>query len=192
MENLQRIHVKLLAEAPGDFSLDPFLAIFARYRQDAENPENWVDLADYAHMPKGAGMLLAGHRGNFSVDLGEPGPGFLYAGKGGFAGPFEERILEAFRRCLALVEPLLSEPEYPAGLHPSWGLWELVINDRLSAPNTDETDAALRPCVETALTRLFGSGAYSADRESDSRRRYGFSIRAKNAATLDDLKGELG
>ena len=156
---LQRIHLKLLAEAPADFSLDPFLAIFARQRQDAGSPEDWVDLADYAHMPKGAGMLLAGQRANFSIDLGDPGPGFLYAGKSGHEGSIEQRVLETFRRCLALVEPLLAEPEYPPALQPAWGSWELVINDRLEAPNTDETDTALRPGIESALDRLFGRGS---------------------------------
>ncbi len=189
--DLQRIHLKLLAEAPTDFSLDPFLAVFARLRQDTANPEVWVDLADYAHMPKGAGILLAGHRGNFSVDLGDPGPGFLYAGKSGHEGSIEQRVLETFRRCLAIVEPLLAEPEYPSALQPAWDSWELVINDRLEAPNTDETDAELRPRIEAALDQLFASGGYTAEREPDPGRRYGFSIRVRQAPTLEDLKSKL-
>ena len=50
--DLQRINVKLLATAPPDFSVDSFLAIFGRWRNDAEKPVGWFDLADYAHMPK--------------------------------------------------------------------------------------------------------------------------------------------
>ncbi len=188
--DLQRIHLKLLAEAPADFSVDPFLAVFARLRHDKANPEDWVDMADYAHMPKGAGMLLAGHRANFSIDLGDPGPGFLYAGKSGHEGAIDERVLETFRRCIALVEPLLAEPEYPSALQPAWGSWELVVNDRLEAPNTDATDAELRSGIETALDRLFG-GNYTAEREPDPGRRYGFSIRAGQAPTLEDLKSKL-
>ena len=189
--DLQRIHLKLLAEAPADFIVDPFLAIFARQRHDAESPEEWVDLADYAHMPKGAGMLLAGQRANFSIDLHDPGPGFLYGGKGGLKGSVEQRVLETFRRCLALVEALLAEPEYPPSLQPVWGAWELVVNDRLQAPNTVEIDALLRPGIVAALDFLFGPGAYTAERESDPRRRYGVSIRADPAPTLEDFKGRL-
>lgn len=189
--DLQRIHLKLLAESPADFSVDPFLAVFARLRQDTTNPEVWIDMADYAHMPKGAGMLLAGHRANFSIDLGDPGPGFLYAGKSGHQGSMEERVLETFRRCLAMVEPLLAEPEYPSTLQPMWGSWELVINDRLEAPNTDETDDALRSDIEAALDQLFGRGGYTAEREPDLGRRYGISIRAGQAPTLEDLKSKL-
>ncbi|MBG99966.1 MAG: hypothetical protein CMN58_06435 [Solibacterales bacterium] len=189
--DLQRIHLKLLAEAPSSFSVDPFLSIFARQRSEQENLECWVDLADYAHMPRGAGMLLVGHRANFSIDLGDPGPGFLYAGKLGLTGSIEKRILETFSRCLALVEVLLKQPEYPNSLEPCWGSWELVINDRLIAPNTAETDTALRSDIETALNVLFGSDNYTAELQNDPRKRYGLSIRAHKIPTLKELKTKL-
>ncbi len=63
------------ADAPPDFQLDPFLAIFGRWRQDKTHPAEWVDLADYAHMAEGPGILLAGHQGNFVVDRARPGLG---------------------------------------------------------------------------------------------------------------------
>ena len=189
--DLQRIHLKLLAKAPPDFSVDPFLSIFARQRHDVESPEDWVDLADYAHMSKGVGILLVGRRANFSIDLGDPSPGFLYGGKTGLQGPVEQRILETFRRCVTLVEVLLAEPEYPVVLEPLWGSWQLVMNDRLSAPNTADTDAFLRTDIEAALDFLFGPSSYKAERESDPGRRYGVSIRADQAPTLEELKGKL-
>ena len=63
--DIQRINVKLLAQAPAGFKLDPFLAIFGRWRHE-ESPEVWVDLADYAHMAQGQGIAIIGKRGNFS------------------------------------------------------------------------------------------------------------------------------
>ena len=167
--DIQRIHLKLLTSPPPDFSLDPFLSIFARQRQDVESVEGWLDLADYAHMSKGTGMLLAGRRANFSVDLGDPAPGFLYGTKTGLQGPIKQRVLETFSRCLALVEVLLTQPEYPKSLEPLWGSWQLIINDRLNAPNTDNTDAVLRVEIESALDFLFGPVAYKAEREHDLR-----------------------
>lgn len=189
--DLQRIHLKLLAKAPSNFSVDPFLSIFARQRSEQENLERWVDLADYAHMPRGAGMLLVGHRANFSIDLGDPGPGFLYAGKLALTGSIEKRILETFGRCLALVEVLLKQPEYPSSLEPCWGSWELVINDRLTAPNTAETDTVLRADIETALDVLFGVDNYVTELQNDSRKRYGVSIRAHKIPTVEELKMNL-
>jgi hypothetical protein len=189
--DLQHIHLKLLAKAPPNFSADPFLSIFARQRDEQESFENWVDLADYAHMPRGVGMVLVGHRANFSIDLGDPGPGFLYAGKLGLTGSVEERVLKTFGRCLALMEVLLEQPEYPHSLEPSWGAWELVINDRLAAPNTAQTDTTLRTGIEAALDFLFGANDYKIELQSDPRKRYGVSIRTHRIPTLGELKSKL-
>ncbi len=185
--DLQRIHVKMLAEAPLSLSLDPFLAIFGQWRNDKSHPARWVDLADYAHMAKGPVIVLAGHQGNYSLDRNDPGLGLLYAGKKDFEGSDEERIVEAFRRCLDLTKVLIGEAAYPADLKLQPGSWEIFINDRLEFPNDDDTDARLRLAVKSALDRLFGSGAFTAERDSDPQRRYGFSIRASADVTMDTL-----
>lgn len=177
----------MLADAPSSLSLDPFLAIFGQWRNDKIHPARWIDLADYAHMAKGPVILLAGHQGNYSLDRNDPGLGLLYAGKKDFEGSDEERILEAFRRCLGLTKALVGEAAYPADLKLHPGSWEIFVNDRLAFPNDEDTDARLRPAIEAALERLFGSGAYTAERDSDPQRRYGFSIRANRNRTVDGL-----
>lgn len=185
--DLQRIHVKMLAQAPPGFRLDPFLVIFGHWRQDKKHPARWVDLADYAHMARGPGILLAGHQGNFGIDLNRPGLGLLYAGKKDFDGSNDERIVEAFRRCLDLAKALIAEPAYPAELQLRPEAWEFCINDRLRFPNNDETDGELRPAIEAALNKLFGKRGCEMQRDSDPQRRYGFSIRAAAGLTLDIL-----
>ena len=185
--DLQRLHVKLLADAPPDLRLDPFLAIFGRWRQDKAHPAEWIDLADYAHMAKGPGILLVGKQGNLSINREDPGLGLLYAGKAGFEGSEEARIIEAFRRCLELTLAILGEPEYPTDLKLEPGSWELFINDRLDFPNNEATDTALRPAIESALDVLFGPGGYTLTRDGDPQRRYAFSIRAVAAGDLAAL-----
>jgi len=189
--DLQRIHVKMLADAPPDFRLDPFLAIFGRWRQDKTHPAQWVDLADYAHMAEGPGILLAGHQGNFVVDRARPGLGLLYAGKKDFEGANDERIVGAFRRCLDLTKALVTEPTYPAEMKLKPESWEFFINDRVYFPNNDETDAALRPAIESALNKLFGDGV-TMERDTDPQRRYAFSIRASTGLTLNQLYQRVG
>lgn len=184
--DIQRINVKLLAQAPAGFRLDPFLAIFGRWRHE-ESPEVWVDLADYAHMAQGQGIAIIGKRGNFAVDETPPGIGLLYAGKKGFEGATEDRIVEAFRRCLALTAALTEAPEYPSELELKPARWELVFNDRLDTPNTDETDDGLRPAISAALDKLFGAGNYELRREADPQRRYGYSITAADWVAAEDL-----
>ena len=183
--DLQRIDVKMLAEAPADLSLDPFLAIFSRWRHE-QDESDWIDLADYAHMPKGAGIMLIGKQGGFSVNLDDPGIGLLYSGRKDFAGTIEQRVLAAAHRCLRFTKRLTTEPEYPAQLKLLPSAWEIFINDRLNFPNTNETDQRLRGGIEAALNVLFGAGAYSMQKEDDPQRRYAFSVRAKQA-DLDQL-----
>lgn len=185
--DLQRIHVKMVADAPANLNLDPFLAIFGRWRHDSDHPAQWVDLADYAHMAKGPGIVLIGKQGDFSVNRDDPGLGLLYAGKKDFEGPLGKRIAEAFRRCLGLAESLLAEPEYPAALKVQTGVWEIFINDRLQFPNTSETDRLLREPIQSALDSLFGRDGYSLTRDMDPQRRYACSIRAQEAGELADL-----
>ena len=185
--DLQRINAKLMADAPADLNIDSILAIFGRWRHDKDHPSDWVDLADYAHMARGQGILLVGKQGNFSVDLTDPGPGLLYAGKKDFQGPAANRVLEAIRRCLALAVPLVGEPEYPTGLKLQPGWWELTINDRLDFPNTDETDGQLGPDIRSALDTVFGAGNYRAEREPNPGRRYAYSVRAKWPGGVKEL-----
>lgn len=177
--DLQRIDLKVLAEAPADLSLDPFLAIFSRWRKQ-QDESDWIDFADYAHMPHGAGIMLIGKQGSFSVNLDDPGIGLLYSGRKDFEGSFEQRVAEAFRRCLRLTKPLLAEPDYPKQLKLLPSSWEIFINDRLNFPNTDETDRRLRGPIESALDTLFGANGYAMERDKDPQRRYAFSVRAKN------------
>ena len=186
-EDLQRIHLKILADAPAGLSLDPFLAIFGRWRHDKNHPAEWVDLADYAHMAKGPGIMLGGKQCNFCVSTDDPGLGLLYAGKKDFEGPVENRVLEAFRRCIRLSQALAAEPEFPPEMTLNTKSWELFINDRLQFPNTDATDRLLRAPIQAALDELFGAGDYAMTRDTDNKRRYAFSIRAEKPETLNTL-----
>ena len=184
--DLQRINVKLFTHAPFDLNLDPFVDIFGRWREDAEDPSQWVDLADYAHVDRGPGVMLIGKRGNLSFDLAAPGPGILYANKSGLDGTPAERVMETFRRHLALVARLIKEQEYPKDLAPRPGSWEIVFNDRVATPNTDAIDSQLKPAVQLALEQLMGTGS-TLTREIDPQRRYGFVVDHSAIANLEGL-----
>lgn len=177
--DLQRIDLKAQLDAPRDVKLDPLLGIFGRWRNDKDHPARWVDLADYAHMSRGAGVVLIGKQGMFGVTRFDPGLGLLYSGRSEYDGSCEKRFIESFRRHLALATVLLREPDYPAELKTLTGSWELSLNDRLNFPNNEETDRLLRPPIQAALDKLFGPGSYETTTESDRQRRYGFTLQAK-------------
>src|SRR5437867_11410961 len=115
--DLQRIHIKILTDAPPTLNLSPFIEIFSRWRANQSYSAGWVDLADYAHVPRGPGIVLAGQRANFSFDMADPAAGFLYFARKGLIGSHAERITAALGSCLDLSQRLLAEREFPTGVH---------------------------------------------------------------------------
>jgi len=192
--DLQRIDLKVFLDAPPNYSLDldPVLTIFDRWRQETDHPEDWVDLADYAHMHLGPGVMMAGKRAHFAVDTNEPGVGLLYRGRKDFDGAVEERLLEAFRRALRLMTRLVSEPEFPSGLPVRSEDWLVAINDRLGFPNDDATEEQLKPGLLATLDHIFGEGGYQLERDADPQHLYSSRLRADQRRDLNELLEKAG
>lgn len=189
--DLQRIDWKVQVEAPEKYSVDPLLTVFDRWRQETDAPEDWVDLADYAHMARGPRVMMAGKRDHFSLDTNVPGPGLLVQTRKGLSGSIEERFIEAMKRHLTLSIRLTGEKEWPANLVPQGARWSVAINDRFNFPNDDATEAALKPGLTAALDRIFGKDGYTLTRDEDPQRRYGYTIQAKKARTLTEILGSV-
>jgi len=187
--DLQRIDWKVLVETPEKYSADPILTVFERWRQETDAPEDWVDLADYAHMQRGPKVMMAGKRDHFSLDTNVPGPGLLLQTRKGLSGSIEDRFVESMKRHLKLSVRLTGEAEWPANLIPHGAQWSVAINDRLGFPNDDATEAALKPGLTAALDRIFGKDGYTLTRDEDSQRRYGYKIQARTARTLAEIRG---
>ena len=187
--DLQRIDWKVLVDTPEKYSADPILTVFERWRQETDAPEDWVDLADYAHMQRGPKVMMAGKRDHFSLDTNVPGPGLLLQTRKGLTGSVEERFVEAMKRHLKLSVRLTGEPEWPGDLIPQGAHWSVAINDRLGFPNDDATEAALKSGLTAALDRIFGVEGYTLTRDADPQRRYGYAIQAKTARTLAEILG---
>lgn len=196
--DLQRIHIKMLTDAPVSLSLEPFVEIFGRWRHDKNHPAGWVDLADYAHVPRGMGIVLVGFQANFSFDMcddqGRSAPGLLYAAKKGLIGTYTERIASALLSCLSLSQRLVAEKEFPQQVHLRTDALEIRFPDRLVTPNTKETYMELCPAVLQVIDRMYGagtSGRYQLVPVSDPAKVLGCSIRAKSAEPLATLLQRL-
>ena len=186
IHNLQRIQIKILSNAPQDLSLEPFIEIFARWRKE-KHPAEWVDLADYAHVPRGPGIVLIGQRCNFAFDTADPAPGILYTAKKGLTGTHPERLHSALQWCLELSQRFVGEPQFPPAVKLRTGALEIRFPDRLETPNTASADDALRPVVQQALDAFYGTGGYALIPQTDPRQCYGFSVQAKQAIPLEAL-----
>ncbi len=191
IQDLQRLQIRIGSDAPASLSLDSFITIFGRWRKQEGHPAEWVDMADYAHVARGPGIVLIGQRCNFSFDMGDPGPGILYAAKKGLTGTPSARILSAIEWCLALSNLLVAEEEFPPGVRLRTDSLDLRFNDRLETPNTPSTDEQLQPAIRQALDTLFGQGTYQLVPQTDRNQPYGVSVQASKAEPLSVLLERL-
>jgi hypothetical protein len=181
--DLDRLNVKFHLDAPAGFDSDPLLAVFSRWR--LEQGEELIDLADYMHVPEGPGVLLVGHRYHFGIDFGGGQPGVFYSSRKGLSGPPAQRLRGVLRACLEKAKRLFSEPEVPKGLKLRPERLEVVLNDRVVAPNDDATDSVWRPAVAEVLDALYGKGAYELERAGGAGERLSYRACARPGTELN-------
>src|SRR5207249_7021802 len=113
-----------------------------------------IDVANYAHVPEGPGVVLIGHGSDYFMDQGGGRLGLLHNRKRAGAPP-AERLNDLARRTLHVAALLEKDPALSAKLRFAPNELLFRINDRLAAPNTDATLAAVRPELEELGNRLF-------------------------------------
>lgn len=149
-----KFQVKLYASA-GEIELEKLIPVFHRWIREKKIPDELlIDVADYAHVPQGPGVVLIGHQSDYYLDVADNRPGLLYSRKRGFEGDFQAGIEDAFRRALRACQLLESERE----LGLSFGTEEVLfrVQDRLAAPNDEATYEAYRGPLEEVTSAFFG------------------------------------
>ncbi len=117
-----------------------------------------IDVADYAHVVNGPGTVLVSHEANIHLDHAEGRTGLLYVRKQPIAGAvtFAERLRAVLRATLSAAGALEQLPALRGKFSIRTDEFRLRINDRLAAPNSAETFAAIRGDLESVATGLYG------------------------------------
>jgi hypothetical protein len=147
-DSVQHINVKVFVDSAGEFDLNDAVGVFHRWIKETVCPELLIDVAEYRHVPAGPGVLLIGHEANYSFDERENRVGLLYNRKASLEGTFQSRLAQAHRAALAACERLEKDAAFGGKLKFNRNALEVFVNDRLLAPNSDETWQALRPELE--------------------------------------------
>jgi hypothetical protein len=184
---LHHLNLKLFVLAPAGFDLAPLTGVFNGWIQRRLAPELLVDVADYRHVHHGPGVLLVGHEANYSLDQSGGRLGLLYNRKAPVEGSDHDRLAQAARALLTAAQRL--EAETSLRFDPS--RLQLFVNDRLAAPNTPETFAALQPALTAFFQRLYGPGVTLDYDGADPRQRFTVEIHSPNPATLSALLQRL-
>ena len=149
-----KFQVKLYTRA-GEIELEKLIPVFHEWiRTKKISDELLIDVADYAHVPQGPGVVLIGHQSDYYLDVADNRPGLLYSRKRGFEGDFQAGIDDAFQRALNACR--LLEAESSLGLELATDEVLFRVQDRLAAPNADATYDAYKPAIEQASTAFFG------------------------------------
>ena len=77
----KRIALKFFADSAAEVPLEPFIKLFHRFIQEQAVLGLLVDVADYAHVPHGPGVILIGHDVDYAVDSTAGRTGLLTTAK---------------------------------------------------------------------------------------------------------------
>jgi hypothetical protein len=184
---LQHLNVKVFSANPEAIRLTDFTGIFNGWIQAQANDELLIDVADYAHVHAGPGVLLIGHEANYSIDDTGNRPGLLYNRKAAVNGTIQEKLKQAVTSALSACRRLEKDHAVTFGGQEI----EVIINDRLLAPNTRATFEQLVPDLKTFFGKLYGDAAYTLEHDPDPRHRFTVKIKAASPITVDALLRNL-
>jgi hypothetical protein len=150
LDDAVRIGVKLYARDPERVDPALFIPLFHGWIQHNAIDGLPIDVADYAHVHEGPGVMLIGHEADHAIDLGEGRPGILYQRKREPEGTLEERVEAALAAADRAAEQIEADP---AAGGVEFGRDEILVRvlDRRAAPNDEATAAELLPAVEAAV-----------------------------------------
>jgi hypothetical protein len=177
--NLQHLNVKFFLDNSKAIELAEYGAVFNSWIQQQRLEELLIDVADYLHVHHGPGIMLIGHEADYSLDNRAGRLGLLYNRKAQLEGTTLEKLARAVRAALTAAQTL----EREQGLKFNGSELQLIVNDRLLVPNTEETFAALEPDLNAFLDRLYGGADYLLTHHNDPRER--FTINVKTASAFD-------
>src|SRR5687768_4040738 len=152
-----KLSVKFFADGATGLPGDAFVKVFQAWIRDQSLPGHLlIDVADYAHVPGGPGTVLVAHEANIHLDHDENRPGVLYLRKQPVAGAtsLRERLATVFRATLQAGLKLETDPALGA-IRVRTDEAVFRIHDRLLAPNTEATFAAVNPELQAFLADLY-------------------------------------
>ena len=176
--NPQRIAIKFFTTPDTSLpvALEPFIPLFHAFIQRGRVEGLLIDVADYAHVPDGPGVLLVGHDVDYAIDSSAGRAGLLVTRKRCGDLSLAELLGDTLRKALVAVQAI--EEDRPGDLRFDTDSFRLQILDRLVAPNNDQSFQVLQAEVEAVLVKLFGDAAFQLSREEGDDPRKALALRA--------------
>lgn len=186
--NASRLQLKIFTKPGSRVAPEALIPIFHDWIKHHRLPELMIDVANYAHVPKGPGVVLIGHACDYFLDDAGGRLGLLHNRKRGGAADGTQRLSDLFRRTLFAASLLEKEASLGGALRFAPNEFQLRINDRLAAPQGEATFQAMKPELEALARQLF-DGPSTLARVGDDKALFGVTL--SSPATNLDLDGLL-
>jgi len=187
----QHFNVKLFVKNAEQVHLEALVPVFHGWIQNQGSGELLLDVADYRHVPSGPGVVLIGHQGNYSLDNAGGRLGIRYNRKAPLEGTNHDRLVQATQTALSACRKLEADRSLAGSVQFNGREIEVFINDRLLAPNTPETRAALDSDFRTFFSTLFGDTDYALSYPQDSRSLFSVHVRSSQVFDTNALLNNL-
>jgi hypothetical protein len=148
---LQHVNVKIFAEPGSRPDWPALIPVFHRWIQDETLPGLVLDVADYAHVPAGPGVMLIGHDAFYALDNRANRLGMLFNQRTATEGTAQEKLQAAHSAAVFAATTLEQEPELRGKVRFNFRRFEVFVNDRLLAPNNEATWQKLEPELRSAF-----------------------------------------
>ena len=181
MTTPQRVAAKfLLSDPTAPIQLDPYIGIFHRFIQQSVVDGLLVDVADYAHVPNGPGIVLIGHDVDYGLDLVGGKVGLFTLRKRYTDVSTADIVRDTLKKALGAMVALEAESEVDVEFDASAVTLELF--DRLASPNDDASFEARRKEIEPVADALYGPGAHAITRAHADDARKALSLHVAGSA----------
>jgi hypothetical protein len=187
----QHVNVKLCLKNAEEVDLEALIPVFHDWIQNQSRGELLLDVADYRHVRSGPGVVLIGHQGDYSLDNTGDRLGVRYNRKAVLEGTNQDRLVQATQAALAACRRLETEPRLDGKIRFNGREIEVLINDRLLAPNTPETRTATDSEFRTFFSTLFGDIGYAVSFPQDPRRLFSVQVRTSQVFDMAALLNNL-
>ena len=163
--------IKVFVKKGEDIPPYDFMPVLQRWIQKHTVPGALIDVADYSHIHNGPGIILVAHEHNVSVDYGEGRMGLLFHQKQPLDGSLQERMKLCMKYAFTACVELQQEPEFEGRLEFDSGKFLFIVNDRLHAPNDEETNGQVHEQLLAAAGSVYDGELDLSRRIGDARHR---------------------
>ncbi|MDA0710347.1 MAG: hypothetical protein O3B73_09070 [bacterium] len=186
-----KISVKVNMDAGQQIAPAAWFKTFNKWISANQGPEVLIDVADYSHVKNGPVTLLVGHEYDISIDDAGGSRGLLFSRKKPHDGDFGQRLTATVKKTLEICRRIETDGDLGETVTFRGGELNLILNDRLHAPNTDDTFKAVQPEINALLKTLFGGAKMTTSRPTDPRARFSVDVRIEGRWPIEKLLANL-